>query len=334
MGIILTPSLNGVLANRQLEKLLSRVDVQELLLYIQKEKTPSLRMIKAAFPNDVFPDLNEVIEILVEEKYIIREQRCYHLQSEFIDSLSWEMIANDLRNSVERYCQWFNELDLTPIQEQLKQEIPIELIRSHLMVYHLLTLHNQLPLKLYTGEPSCLHRLKNTTMLPYRKEIWVEISHLDLDDHSANSYFLATQRHQTLNSLQQKIFNMIGDVNQEFFLHQCVLKLKRTQRRGVLSEDYNIFNETLSLLEDVTFNENKEMTSHVLIYNKEASLSFFEIANRFKMDDLYFDIKSYLTNHSSLYHDIFSTLILESLPSISNSDYHISTFLLLTDPID
>lgn len=329
MGFILTPAFNGVLVDRKLEILLSRACVQELLIFIQQEKEPTLRMIKAAFNERSFPDLNEVIDTLIDYHYIERRDRRYYICAETLTDDKIKEVEDEVSDSVKTFIQWVTNLDLEGLKEGSQLEIDNTLLQAHLLMYLLSSFNDVNTLTLYSGDDSLLASLKNMTELAFEKETWCEISHLTLNDDSFHSYFMAVERHQTLSNLQQSIFDVIGDVNVEFFLHHCATKLKRARRRGSLDEDYNIFNDTLLRLGYLKENADHHLESTVMIYSKKQALSFLGVANQFTSSTVYQTIFEALHRHP-LHHFVFATRVLDYVESLPATSKQKSKFLLLS----
>lgn len=215
---------------RSVEQLLYTTEVQHLLLFIQKEKQPILREIKAAFPDQ--NQLMNIIEQLINLNIIQRHNRRYSINYPVITYKEWEQAKEKINPYVQQFISDYHSL------EDVKYAYLIMMLcreyqTSMLSQYPLLS-QSEFPLNI-------IKEFKG------KREQWLEVGSLTNDSHYLLDYFDDVMIFP-IQQQHQQILSLIGDVNSEFFLHHCLTKLKRAQRRGQLIEDYNIFNDCLEQL--------------------------------------------------------------------------------------
>lgn len=292
INFIIPKSSEGVLVNRSLEILLSRVEVQELLLFIKKNNDPILREIIAAFPQWNRREISEILEELIKNHLIIRENRRY-----FYNIPTLRKISNDdLLSLVQQYNQWITEyITNHPINDDI---LATNEYIVHLKGYLALNWIHLSNHPIYENIDHII--LKQPNIIKANKSLFMDITSTLPSNITFSDYFINIERQKKLSLAQQEIFDIIGDVNREFFLYQCAKKLQRIRRRGYIDESYNIFNDTLEKMGWIK-NEKNHLLLSSTVYSKKQSQYFFEANISFKESALYNQINQYIINSEDAY---------------------------------
>ena len=235
-----------VLAPLDVEYVISRPWVQELLLFIQQQdEAPILRTIKAAFSNWDTHYLSEIMDLLIQEGYVERKNRRYYYAVPMIT----EMDIQALSSKVEPlFSKWQSLLENSMAQwkEQVGEKyFPLLITKVlHQLEEDLLCLRP----KLVDIQAESLIEKKvmvNQASLP--KAQFIGISPLLQNSLHFHDYLLQANRGTVnVNPTFEALYQEVGDVNGDYLMDQCLRKIKRANRRQELNEtDFNLFNETL-----------------------------------------------------------------------------------------
>lgn len=235
-----------VLAPHDVEYVISRPEVQELLLFIRDcDEPPILRTIKAAFSDWDTHHLSEIIDLLINEGYINRHDRRYYYQVPTITEEERRKVALD----VERlHFQWDMEISNWIKQWTVhvtKEQIPLLMMLLHQRLEQDLAINRPKLIDVQSDLLTDELVMINQANLP--KASFIGLSSLNQCEIHFHDYLLQANRNTVeKNPVFEDIYNEIGDVNGEYLMDQCVRKLKRANRRGKLIEtEQNIFNDTL-----------------------------------------------------------------------------------------